>query len=973
MKTLRDAKVGDTVTVVKLHGEGALKRRVMDMGITKGVEIYVRKVAPLGDPVEITVRGYELSIRRSDAEIIEVEEASKVAERSVSVASSPVASAVSQSSDDSREIKIALAGDPNCGKTTLFNELTGGSQYVGNWPGVTVEKKEGRLKGRRNVIIQDLPGIYSLSPYSPEEVVTRTYLVEERPDAVIDIIDGTNLERNLYLTTQLLELGIPTVVAVNMMDIVRKNGDDIDFGRLSLELQCPVVPISALTGEGVHEVAAKAVELAHGGETAPRPHVFTGSVEHAIAHIEESIQGKVPEQSIRWHAIKIFERDEKAVAGLGFDSELLAHLNEHVAECEKEMDDDSVSIVIDQRYARVKEVTDRAFRRRIGRGQLTLSDKIDRVVTNRVLALPIFAAVIWLMYYISVTTVGSWMTDWANDGVFGEAGWHLTWPTSAKAIAWKEDTAEFMAAQARIEAFESAGDENATRLFRVEDEETGEVTNYPVALDEFLVAKFTDADSFSAIAREDIVALFEEDGTPKDAKLEGITLVTEGGEPALRVAGEDGEEAAVFPFSAFIADRTSAEAARAVSEPDPADSAKYGLWFRSLPAITATWFSRIGVAEDSWLHKLVFDVIFGGVGTILGFVPQIIVIFLFLGFLEDVGYMARVAFIMDRIFHKFGLSGKSFIPILVGMGCGVPAILATRTIEAQRDRRMTIMLGTYIPCGAKAAIIAMFVPAFFSRSAWVASAMYFSGIGVIVLGGLILKKFQAFAGDPAPFVMELPAYHLPTFYGIVRHTWDRTKAYMIKAGTIIFAACTVLWILMHFSWTLSYVGAALDQSILASIGNVLKWIFAPLGFGQDWAGAVASVVAEAAKEQAPATLAMVAGNQPVAGGTLPHLRALFMQLNGVGLGTLAALSFMLFNLFNPPCMVAIATAFREMGSAKWGWICVGFQFLVGYCLALVVYQIGALFIGGQFGFWTIVAFALVVAALYLVFRPMPKE
>ena len=976
MKTLKDIAVGATVTVKRLHGEGPLKRRVMDMGITKGVEIYVRKVAPLGDPVEITVRGYELSIRRADAEIVEVEavdssrQSAATDSREQSAADCNRQPTAIENKEDSTTIRIALAGDPNCGKTTLFNELTGGNQYVGNWPGVTVEKKEGRIKGRKNVILQDLPGIYSLSPYSPEEIITRTYLVKERPDAMINIVDGTNLERNLYLTTQLLELGIPTVMAVNMMDIVRKNGDDIDFDKLSREIRCPVMPISALTGEGTREVAAKAIELARTASAATRPHVFTGSVEHAIAHIEESIQGKVPEESIRWYAIKIFERDEQAIAGLGLDKELLGHLDEHVVECEKEMDDDCVSIIIDQRYARVKELADLSLRKR-NKGGLTLSDKVDRIVTNRILALPIFAAVIWLMYYISVTTVGSWMTDWANDGVFGDEGWHLVWPSGEKAAAWEEDSAAYAAAQARIEAFDAAGDENATRLFRVEDEESGTVVNYPEELDEYLSAKFTDADAFASISRDDILALFDEKGVAKDKTLEGISLSEADGEAALLVAGDGDEAGESFPLSGFIADKASVEAARAIEEPDPADSAKYGRWFRSIPAITDEWFGKIGIDEESWAHKIVFDVIYGGVGTVLGFVPQIMIIFLFLGFLEDVGYMARVAFIMDRIFHKFGLSGKSFIPILVGMGCGVPAILATRTIEARRDRRMTIMLGTYIPCGAKAAIIAMFVPAFFSKSAWVASAMYFAGIAVIVLGGLILKKFRAFAGDPAPFVMELPAYHMPTFYGIVRHTWDRTKGYMIKAGTIIFAACTVLWVLMHFSWGLHYVDEALDQSMLASIGNVLKWIFAPLGFGKDWAGAVASVSAEIAKEQSTATLSMLAEPLNVAGGTLPHLRALFMQMNGAGLGTLAALSFMLFNLFNPPCMVAIATAFREMGSAKWGWICVGFQFLLGYAIALCTYQIGALFIAGHFGFWTVVAFALILWALYLIFRPAP--
>ncbi|MBR3086366.1 MAG: ferrous iron transporter B [Kiritimatiellae bacterium] len=866
-------------------------------------------------------------------------------------------------------VKIALAGNPNCGKTTLFNALTGGNQYVGNWPGVTVEKKEGHLKGDRDTVIQDLPGIYSLSPYSLEEVVARTYLVEEKPDAILNIVDATNLERNLYLTTQLLELGIPTVIALNMMDVVRKNGDKIDADKLSKELRCPVIPISALRSDGIKEAAAKAVELAKGGKAAERPHVFTGSVEHAIAHIEESIQDKAEAKSIRWYSIKIFERDKKAYANLKIDEKLLSHLEEHIAECEKELDDDAESIITNQRYARVKQVVDLSVRRAPRRGNLSLSDKIDKVVTNRWLALPIFAAVIWLMYYVSVTTVGSWMTDWANDGVFGDEGWHLVWPSGEKAAAWEDDTGAYDEAQARIEAFEAAGDVSATRIFRMEDEESGEVTNYPEDLDEYLSAKFTGEGAFEAVTRDDILALFNADGTPRDEALGGMALAEEDGEQGIKVAGD--EEEAFFPLSGFIADKASVEEARAIEEPNPSDTSKYGVWVPSIPAITDAVFEKIGIGEDSWVHKLVFDVIYGGVGTVLGFVPQIIIVFLFLAFLEDVGYMARVAFIMDRVFHRFGLSGKSFIPMLVGMGCGVPAVLATRTIEARRDRRMTIMLGTYIPCGAKAAIIAMFVPAFFSRSAWVASAMYFAGIAVIVLGGIILKKFRAFAGDPAPFVMELPAYHMPTFYGIVRHTWDRTRAYMIKAGTIIFAACTVLWVLMHFNWTLGWVDEALEESMLADIGNAIKWLFAPLGFGRDWAGAVASVTAELAKEEAPATLAMLSEQMEVTGGTLPHLRALFEQLNGKGLGTLAALSFMLFNLFNPPCLVAIATAFREMGSAKWGWICVGFQCLLGYCIALCTYQLGAFYLTGAFGFWTAVAVLVVVWALYLLCRKAP--
>ena len=948
-------------------------------------------------------------------------------------------------------IKIALAGNPNCGKTTLFNDLTGSNQYVGNWPGVTVEKKEGKLKGHKDAVLQDLPGIYSLSPYSLEEVVSRNYLVEEKPDAILNIVDGTNIERNLYLTTQLVELGLPMVIAVNMMDLVKKSGDKIDMDKLGKSLGCEVVAVSALKGDGGAEVAEKAIELAKEHRRGELPHVFTGSVEHAIAHIEESIQDIVPQkEALRWFAIKVFERDAKVIERLKLDPALVEHIEKHIKDCEKELDDDAESIVTNQRYEYIKKLVADAVVKQPRKDNLSLSDKIDRIVTNRILGLPIFVAVIWFMYYVSVTTVGGWLTDWANDGVFGD-GWFLAWTKGPKGDrgAWEDASGDFAAAQTRIvtfgnalvgegaaswkeveeeveeaaeetaeapaeaaaEAAEDAADEAEaeaeeeeapevdeenvgdyelavsdeaaagalTRVFRIEDEESGEVTNYPEALDEYLSANHTE-EEFEALTREDILALFQ--GEPTE-ELDGITLVkvaenedgelaesdAEDAEPALKEAGagDDGEDV-YYPLSGFIADYDTYKEALEVEEPDPKD---YGVWIPGLPPLFEALFEKLGIPEESVAHSIVFDVILGGVGTILGFVPQIVIVFLFLAFLEDCGYMARVAFIMDRIFHRFGLSGKSFIPMLVGMGCGVPAVMATRTIEAQRDRRMTIMLGTYIPCGAKAAIIAMFVPAFFSSSAWVATAMYFAGIAVIVLGGIVLKKFRAFAGDPAPFVMELPAYHAPTVSGILIHTWERAKAYIIKAGTIIFAACTVIWVLMTFDWAFNYVD--LQESILADIGNAIKWLFAPLGFGNSWEAGVASVTAELAKEEAPATLAMLAESQDAVGGTLPHLRALFTVLNGAGLGTLAALSFMLFNLFNPPCLVAIATAFREMGSAKWGWICMGFQFLVGYCLALVVYQIGALCVAGSFGFWTVVAFALVLALLYLLFRPMPKE
>ncbi len=846
--------------------------------------------------------------------------------------------------DDSREIRIALAGNPNCGKTTLFNALTGSSQYVGNWPGVTVEKKDGKLRGHRNVTIQDLPGIYSLSPYSLEEVVARNYLVEQRPDAILDIVDGTNIERNLYLTTQLVSLGIPTIVAVNMIDVVRRNGDAIDLRKLSQELGCKVVEISALKGEGVEEAAQAAVDVARNGARAEAPHVFTGSVEHAIAHIEESIQSLVPAKTIRWYAIKIFERDAKIIERLKLDPALLEHVEEHIKDCEKELDDDAESIITNQRYAYVKKVVDLAVTKKPRKGNLSLSDKIDKIVTSRILALPIFAAVIWFMYYVAVQTVGGWLTDWANDGLFGD-GWFV-YKTADSAAFCSDEVNEKRAADPEHTWENVSGGFDAAQKI---------VGDWEAAYAEAYAAKHG-----------------------------------EGAEPP-RAAGEDGEEALVIDpelaatvsthitFDDEETGEIDEEASRdygyedyleatQVAEPDPAD---YGLWVPGIPALAESLFEKLGIAEDSWVHTLVFDVVFMGVGTILGFVPQIIIVFLFLAFFEDVGYMARIAFIMDRIFRKFGLSGKSFIPMLVGMGCGVPAVMATRTIESRRDRRMTIMLGTYIPCGAKYAIIAMFVTAFFGGNAFVATSMYLLGVATIVLGGVALKKFGAFAGDPAPFVMELPSYHMPTASGILHHTWDRTKAYMIKAGTIIFVACVAIWFLMSFNWGFQMVD--LEESILHDIGTWFAWLFAPLGFGH-WQGAVATVTAEIAKEQAVADLAMLAGDQVETIGVAKGIYNLFDSFNpGTGLAALTGLSFMIMNLFDPPCLVAIATTFREMGNAKWGWIAVGFQFLMGYCMALVTFQLGkVLFYGQPFGFWTVIAILVVLAALYLVFRPMPK-
>ncbi len=700
-------------------------------------------------------------------------------------------------------IRIALAGNPNCGKTTLFNELTGSNQYVGNWAGVTVEKKDGILKGHKDVIIQDLPGIYSLSPYTLEEKVARNYLVNEQPDVILNIIDGTNLERNLYLSTQLIEIGLPVVMAVNMMDLVKKSGDKIDIKKMGEELGCEVVEISALQGKGCKEAAERAIEAAKSGRKHCLPSVFTGSVEHAIAHIEESIHDKVDKEFVRWYAIKVFERDHDATDALQLDPKTLAHLDTHIKDCEDEMDDDSESIIINQRYSYIGRIISSVLTKKHDGHAMTVSDKIDRVVTNRILALPIFFAIMTFVYYISVTTIGTWATDWTNDVLFGE----------------------------------------------------------------------------------------------------------------------------------YVND-AAAGLMEAIAAPD-------------------------------WLESLVVDGIIGGVGTVLGFVPQIVLIFFFLALLEDSGYMARVAFIMDRIFRKFGLSGKSFIPILVGSGCGVPAVMATRTIEDQRDRRMTIMLCTFIPCSAKAVIISMITSTFFPDSVLMAPAMYFLGIAVIVLAGIALKKTSAFAGDPAPFVMELPAYHIPAMKGVIRHMWDRAKGFIIKAGTIIFAACVIIWFFSAFNASMEMVD--IEDSMLAAFGGAISWIFAPVGLG-DWKGAVAVISAEMAKENAIGTLAVL-------NGVAADAEDMELMAGIAGMFTpIAAFSFMILNLFDPPCVVAMATIAREMGDRKWAVLAIGFQIMLGYGMAFVAYNIGSwLFYGAAFGIGQVLAIVVSLAALWMIVRPAPKK
>ncbi len=777
------------------------------------------------------------------------------------------------------DVKIALAGNPNCGKTTLFNALTGSNQYVGNWPGVTVEKKEGRLKGHKDVIVQDLPGIYSLSPYTLEEVVARNYLVKEQPDAILNIVDGTNIERNLYLTTQLIELGLPVVVAVNMIDLVRKNGDKIDLGKLGKALGCEVVEMSALKNEGGVEAAEKAMALAQAHRAGELPHVFTGSVEHALAHIEESIQGRVDERYLRWYAIKVFERDEKVMEELNFSAELKAHLEEHIVDCENELDDDAESIITNQRYAYISGVVHKAVVKKAAKNALTTSDKIDQVVTNRVAALPIFVAVMFLIYAIAMgpwaVSVGTHLTDWANDGLFGD-GWFV--PFTADTDAWDEDSGAFEEAQAIIEAYE-AGE---TEAYLYDDEE-------------------------------------------------GETITLE------------------------VSEETYAEA-QSVEEPDPTE---YGVWVPGLPVIIEGGLDAIHCNEV--VKSLVLDGIVGGVGAVLGFVPQMLVLFLLLAILEDVGYMARVAFIMDRIFRRFGLSGKSFIPMLVATGCGVPGVMASRTIEQDRDRKMTIMTTCFIPCGAKMPIIAMFAGALFGKSVWVAVSAYFIGVAAVVISGIMLKKFKAFAGEPAPFVMELPAYHAPSATNVLRATWERGWSFIKRAGTIILLSTIVLWFLQGFGFTDGVFGMVEDSdaSILATIGNLLAWIFAPLGFGT-WQAAVATVTGLIAKEEVVGTFGVLyPGNLTI------NIQAAYTAI--------AAYSFMIFNLLCAPCFAAMGAIKREMNNAKWTWAAIGYMCGFAYVVALIVYQLGGLIAGTvSFNVFTIVAAALLAGLLFLLFRPAAK-
>ena len=817
-------------------------------------------------------------------------------------------------------LRIALAGNPNCGKTTLFNALTGSNQFVGNWPGVTVEKKEGKLKKHDGVIITDLPGIYSLSPYTLEEVVARNYLIGERPDAILNIVDGTNLERNLYLTTQLTELGIPVVIAINMMDVVRKNGDKINTAELSRELGCKVVEISALKGTGIMEAAEAAVNAAKNSKTVPM-HTFSGVVEHAIAHIEEAVLHDMPEEQQRWYAIKIFERDEKALSQLKIPQETMQHIETDIVAAEKELDDDSESIITNERYVYIAELIKGCYKKK-NVGKLSTSDKIDKVVTNRWLGLPIFAVIMFLVYYIAMVGVGSAATDWANDGLFGD-GWHLFGIGSA---AYEEVSEEYGDAASVVNGYIEYAADNGVDTEEVE-----------AALD-------TESEGFDPTAAKEALASFTDE--VKDIDEATYTVVDEetmADEEVTSTYDELLEAAEVY-------DKYDC------TEPDPAD---YGVWVPGIPVLIGDALENTNCAE--WLSGLILDGIVAGVGAVLGFVPQMLVLFLLLAFLEACGYMSRIAFVLDRIFRKFGLSGKSFIPMLIGTGCGVPGIMASRTIENDRDRKMTIMTTTFIPCGAKVPFIAMIAGAIFGGSAWVATSAYFVGMAAIIISGIMLKKTKMFSGDPAPFVMELPAYHMPTLLNVLRSMWERGWSFIKKAGTIILLSTIVVWFTTYFGFVdgefTMLSDDQLDMSILASIGNVIAPIFAPLGWG-DWQAAVASITGLVAKENIVGTMGILYGGS---GTVYSNLQMAFTAISGY--------SFLVFNLLCAPCFAAIGAIKREMNNAKWTWFAIGYQCVFAYAVALMANQFGNLFTGNVNVIGLIAALIVLVFIIYMLFKP----
>ena len=816
-----------------------------------------------------------------------------------------------------KQIKIALAGNPNSGKTTLFNALTGSNQFVGNWPGVTVEKKEGKLKKHDDIVIMDLPGIYSLSPYTLEEVVSRNYLITERPDAILNIVDGTNLERNLYLTTQLTELGIPVVVAINMMDVVKKNGDQINVEELSRQLGCPVVEISALKGTGIMEAAEAAVSAAAGPHTEPQ-HTFSGPVEHAIAHIEEAVLHDKPAAQQRWYAIKIFERDDKVLEQLQIPADVMQHIETDIKAAETELDDDAESIITNERYVYIAQVIKSCYKKKSA-GKLSASDKIDKIVTNRWLGLPIFAAVMFIVYWVAMVGVGAPATDWANDGLFGD-GWHLfgigssayseaadEYTTASDAISgyYELDTeAEDFDADTALAEMKAVTADSESTTIEVEDEETLAINDMTVYYDSIP----DDADEKTTIGMTyvDAVSYFEENG---------------------------------------------------FDEPDPAD---YGVWVPGVPVLVGNALEAAGAAD--WLSGLILDGIVAGVGAVLGFVPQMLVLFLMLAFLEACGYMARIAFVLDRIFRKFGLSGKSFIPMLIGTGCGIPGVMASRTIENERDRRMTIMTTTFIPCGAKVPFIGMIAGALFGGSAWVSTSAYFIGMAAIVISGIMLKKTRMFSGDPAPFVMELPAYHWPTLGNVLRSMWERGWSFIKKAGTIILLSTIFVWFTTYFGWAEDGVRMLSDEEIndssLAKIGGAIAWIFAPLGWG-NWQAVVASITGLVAKENIVGTLGILYG-----GGDGTVYQNLATAFNGI-----TGYSFLVFNLLCAPCFAAIGAIKREMNSQKWTWFAIGYQCGFAYAIALMVNQFGALFTGNGNVLGVIVGAVLLAFIVYMLVKP----
>ena len=785
-------------------------------------------------------------------------------------------------------IRIALAGNPNCGKTTLFNALTGSNQFVGNWPGVTVEKKEGKLKKHDDVIITDLPGIYSLSPYTLEEVVARNYLIGERPDAILNIIDGTNLERNLYLTTQLTELGIPVVAAVNMIDIVRKNGDKINIEELSRELGCKVVEISALKGTGIMEAAELAIDAAKNGKTVPM-HTFSGPVEHAIAHIEEAVVHNLPEERQRWYAIKLFERDDKVLEQLNLDKDVLEHIEKDIKAVEEEMDDDSESIITNERYIYIGSIIKGCYKKRAA-GELTTSDKIDRIVTNRILGLPIFAVIMFIVYWVAMVGVGAAATDFTNDNIFGD-GFHLFGIGSAE---YSEAADEYGSAALIVDGYDAYVEENGAApegdfVYDVEDEETLEVSEETASLEDY--------------------------------------------EEAVKVLEKYDEE------------------------PDPAS---YGVWVPGIPVLIESGLDALNCTD--WLKGLILDGIVAGVGAVLGFVPQMLVLFLMLAFLEACGYMARIAFVLDRIFRKFGLSGKSFIPMLIGTGCGIPGVMASRTIENERDRRMTIMTTTFIPCGAKVPFIGMIAGALFGGSAWVATSAYFVGMAAIIVSGIMLKKTKMFSGDPAPFVMELPAYHMPTLGNVLRSMWERGWSFIKKAGTIILLSTIFVWFTTYFGFAEDgfrmLAEDEMDKSLLAAVGGAIAWIFKPLGWG-NWQAAVASITGLVAKENIVGTMGILYPDG------WPEIAANFTQISGY--------SFLVFNLLCAPCFAAIGAIKREMNSQKWTWFAICYQCGFAYAVALMINQFGMAFTGSINVLGTIVAVAVLAFMLYMLFKPYKES